>query len=614
MKKETATEELRMTDLPDYDGLFEKNRKEKNVSLRILYSFFSEHKKHFLIAQFYFLLKNAPVWILPLITSSVINLAAKPEGSTVWDFAVLGALALVLVLQNVWSHVKYAMHNNRALRHISAGIRNSLIRKLQQLSITYHKDIETGRLQSKFLRDVEAVEGLNRQVFEHVITTVISLVVTIFITLTKSWVIMLFYLVVIPVNLLLINLFRKRMRRENRQYRTENEQLSARITDMLTMIPVTKAHGLEETEIDRLSSNIRHVASSGLQMDETVAKFGSWNWVISTLLSTSCLIFTGILAYFGHIEVGDIVLYQSYFSAISGQAQVLINIFPMLNTGMEALRSLSEIMLSDEIEDNRDKIRLRYVHGSVQFEDVSYHYPNTRQDVVSHLNLDISPGQCVAFVGASGSGKTTIMNMIIGFLQATEGVVKIDGKPIEAIHLQDYRHFLSVVPQNSILFTGTIRQNILYGLAEVPEEKLMEIVDRANIREFIDRLPDGLDTLIGEHGDKLSGGQKQRISIARALIRDPRIIILDEATSALDNISEYEVQKAMNELMKGRTTFIVAHRLSTIRNADVIVVMKDGVCIEQGSYEELMELHGEFYQLQKLSERNAEMVLEGEKE
>ena len=614
MKKENITDELRMPELPDYDGLFEKNRREKNVSLRILFSFFSEHKKHFLIAQLYFLLKNAPVWIMPLITAEVINLAAKPEGSSVWDFVILGVVSLVLILQNVWSHVKYAMHNNHALRHISAGIRNSLIRKLQQLSITYHKDIETGRLQSKFLRDVEAVEGLNRQVFEHVLTTVISLIVTIFITLSKSWVIMLFYLVVIPVNLLLINFFRGRMRKENRQYRTENEQLSARITDMLTMIPVTKAHGLEETEIGRLSSNIRHVASSGLQMDETVAKFGSWNWVVGTLLSTSCLVFTGLLAYFGHIEVGDIVLYQSYFSAISGQAQMLINIFPMLNTGMEALHSLSEIMLSDEIEDNRDKIRLRYVHGSVQFEDVSYHYPNTRQDVVSHLNLDVNPGQCVAFVGASGSGKTTIMNMIIGFLQATDGVVKIDGKPIGAIHLQDYRHFLSVVPQNSILFTGTIRQNILYGLADVPEEKLMEIVDRANIREFIDRLPDGLDTLIGEHGDKLSGGQKQRISIARALIRDPRIIILDEATSALDNISEYEVQKAMNELMKGRTTFIVAHRLSTIRNADLIVVMKDGVCIEQGSYEELMDLHGEFYQLQKLSERNAELVMEGDKE
>ena len=383
MKKDTIAEEFRNQELPDYDGLFEKNRQKKNVSARILYSFFVEHKKHFLIAQFYFLIKNSPTWILPLITAEIINLAASPEGSSPWDFLRLGLLALVLLLQNVWTHVRYAMHINRALRHISAGIRNSLIKKLQQLSITYHKDIETGRLQSKFLRDVEAVEGMNRQLFDHVISTIISVIITICITLTKSWFIMLFYLVVIPVNLLLINFFRGRMRRENRQYRTENEQLSARITDMLTMIPVTKAHGLENTEIDRIGDNIRHVASSGLQMDRTTAKFGSWHWVVGTMLSTSCLLFTGLLAYFGHIEVGDIVLYQSYFSAISGQAQMLINIFPMLNTGMEALRSLSEIMLSDEIEDNRDKIRLRYVHGSVQFEDVSYHYPNTRQDVVS---------------------------------------------------------------------------------------------------------------------------------------------------------------------------------------------------------------------------------------
>lgn len=608
MQDKTVVEERMIEDLPDYDGLFEKNRQKKNVSARILFSFFSEHKKHFLLAQFFYLLKNAPVWILPLITSSVINLATKPETATVWDFVSLGLLAFALIFQNVWTHVWYAMQNNRALRHISAGIRNSLIRKLQQLSITYHKDIETGRLQSKFLRDVESVEGLNRQIFEVVVPTIISLIVTIAITLSKSRIIMLFYVVVIPVSLLLISAFREKMRSENRQYRSVNEQLSARITDMLTMIPVTKAHGLENTEIHRLGSNILHVEASGLELDKTVAKFGSLHWVVSTMLSTLCLIFTGVLAYFGKIEVGDIVLYQSYFSSISSQALMLVNIFPQLNTGLEALRSLSEIMLSDEIEDNRDKIRLRYVHGSVQFEDVSYHYPNTRQDVVSHLNLDVSPGQCVAFVGASGSGKTTVMNMIIGFLQATDGVVKIDGKPIGALHLQDYRHFLSVVPQNSILFTGTIRENILYGLEGISEEKLWEIVDRANIREFIEKMPQGLDTVVGEHGDKLSGGQKQRISIARALIRDPRIIILDEATSALDNISEFEVQKAMNELMKGRTTFIVAHRLSTIRNADLIVVMKDGHCVEQGSYEELMALEGEYYQLQKLNERNAEMT------
>ena len=213
----------------------------------------------------------------------------------------------------------------------------------------------------------------------------------------------------------------------------------------------------------------------------------------------------------------------------------------------------------------------------------------------------------MAFVGASGSGKSTIMNMIIGFLMPTDGALKIDGKPIEALNLQDYRHFVSVVPQNCILFKGTIRENITYGMRHVSEEQIQRVLDLANIREFGDKLPEGLETQVGEHGGNLSGGQKQRISIARALIRDPKIIILDEATSALDNISEYHVQKAMSSLIKDRTTFIVAHRLSTIRDADKIVVMENGEAVEVGTYTELMEKQGKFFELKTLSELTDKM-------
>ena len=201
------------------------------------------------------------------------------------------------------------------------------------------------------------------------------------------------------------------------------------------------------------------------------------------------------------------------------------------------------------------------------------------------------------------------MNMIIGFLLPTKGEMLVDGKPIEALNLTDYRHFISVVPQNSILFTGTIRENITYGLAHVDEELLDEVVKLSNIDEFLKDLPNGLDTMIGENGGKLSGGQKQRISIARALIRDPKILILDEATSALDNISEYHVQRAISHLIDGRTTFIVAHRLSTIRDADRIVVMDGGRCVEMGTYEELMEQKGKFYELKTLNDMNAEAKL-----
>lgn len=195
------------------------------------------------------------------------------------------------------------------------------------------------------------------------------------------------------------------------------------------------------------------------------------------------------------------------------------------------------------------------------------------------------------------------MNLIIGFLNATSGEIDIDGKPIEMLNLQDYRHFLAVVPQNCILFSGTIKENILYGLANYSKQRFEQVLDLANIREFTDKLPDGINTYVEEHGGNLSGGQKQRISIARAMMRDPKIIILDEATSALDNISEYHVQQAMSSLMKNRTTFIVAHRLSTIRDANKIVVMENGECIEQGTYDELMKKHGKFYELKTLSDR-----------
>lgn len=213
--------------------------------------------------------------------------------------------------------------------------------------------------------------------------------------------------------------------------------------------------------------------------------------------------------------------------------------------------------------------------------------------------------------GLVGFGKSTIINLLIGLLEPTQGHILVDGVPLDEISRQTYRHFISVVPQNSILFSGTIRENITYGLNNYSEEELQKAVADADISEFLPSLPGGLDAQVGEHGDKLSGGQKQRICIARALIRNPRILIMDEATSALDNVAEYHVQKAVNRLVKARTTFIVAHRLSTIRNADRIVVMENGIAVEIGSYEELMQKGGRFCELERLSRIREESVSEG---
>lgn len=602
--KEKSSIDLDNAVLPDYDEVFTSTEPGKNLAGKVLFRFFRENYREFILSLIFFFIKNAAVWIIPIIMANALEIAANPSEhnlSELWMNALIGFLSLV---QNIPFSALYIRYSSRALRNIGAGLRNSLIKKLQHLSITYHKEVESGRLQSKFLRDIEAIEFLTSQMVMSIIPAIINIIVTVVITMQKSLTVTMFYIVIIPTSLSLIMAFRKPMRNSNSEFRHEVENMSAKISDMLEMIPITKAHGLEDEEIDKLEKNIKRLKSRGMKLDKTAGFFGAFNWVAVNVLSNSCIIFTAFLAYKGKIQVGDIIMYQTYFGVIMGQANMLIGLYPEFIKGTESLKSVSEIMLSNDIEDNRDKIRIRYVHGTIQFKDVYYKYPNADNYSIKNFSINVEPGECVAFVGASGSGKSTIMNMIIGFMKPNRGVVKIDGKDIFELDLRDYRKFIAVVPQNSILFTGTIRDNITYGMKSVDEARLNEVVELANIKEFIDKMPDGLDTKIGEHGGKLSGGQKQRIAIARALIRDPKIIILDEATSALDNISEYQVQQAMGSLIKGRTTFIVAHRLSTIRDADRIVVMENGEIVEIGTFDELMSKKGEFYKLKTLSEIN----------
>lgn len=596
--------------IPDYEFLFQENAEQNSPEKvgGILKMLLSQNSLKIAVSSLLYIVKASPTWAIPLVTAEVINIITNPGDDTVRKLILYGIILFVLLIQNIPMHVLYARFTDRMLRTVGAGLRNTLVKKLQHLSITYHKEIESGRIQSKFLRDIEAVEFLNTHFIKSVIPSLISVAVSVGIALSKSRIVTLFFLIVIPINVMLVYAFRNTISTTNRKFRKETENISARVSNMLGMIPVTKAHGLENEEIAHLEENIRRLREQGLILDKVTAYFGSILWVISQMMSAVCLFFTGYLALKGKIQVGDMVLYQNYFNSISNNIQSLINIYPELTKGLESIRSVSEIVLSDRIEDNSNKIRLRYVHGSISFDHVYYRYPNSDEDIIKDFSLNVEPGECIAFVGASGSGKSTVMNMIIGFLIATRGTVKIDGKPIEDLNLVDYRHFISVVPQNSILFTGSIRENITYGLTGITEERLAEVVRLANIDEFTDNLPDGLDTMIGEDGGKLSGGQKQRISIARALIRDPKILILDEATSALDNISEYHVQKAISHLIKGRTTFIVAHRLSTIRDADRIVVMDNGKCVETGSYDELMAKKGKFYELKTLNDMNAEQA------
>lgn len=586
--------------IPDMERLFgygeTKSTRKEGYILKLL----RKDWKSLFITTLIYLLQASPVWLIPLITSDVIDVATTRPDGYVRRLEIEGVFAAVIIFQNVFSTAWRSSIVNKRIRSTVSEIRSGVIRKLQRLSITYHHEIEEGKIQSKFLRDIDSVEVYYRTMVFSFLPAIIGTIVSIGISLYKNAFVTLFFLLVIPINILVMLGFRRAMRKERFQYRMENENLSSKVTTVLQMMMITKSHGLVAGEGYSIGQKIDLVKAAGLRMDKTEAWFGSFMWVIGQLLSVGCLFFCVILALKGYISIGEVVLFQSLFASINGSIQQLIALYPTMASGGEALRSLSEIMHADDIERDGGKL-VKYIKGDVDFCKVSYHYPNEEKAVIQDFDLHVKKGERIAIVGGSGSGKSTIMNLLIGLLSPTEGRILIDGKPLDEISLQEYRRFLSVVPQNSILFSGTIRENITYGLDRYTEEQLQKAVEDASITEFLPSLPKGLDSQVGERGDKLSGGQRQRVSIARALIRNPNILIMDEATSALDNVAEFHVQQAIDRLVKNRTTFVVAHRLSTIRNADRIVVMEEGKMVEVGTYEELMSLGGKFSELERLS-------------
>ena len=602
--------------IPDYDYLFEENVDAKG---KVKSRFFSKIVRlnlwQIIYSTFIYLLQASPTFVMPIITANIIDITTaavnSPSGITdsVWtELAINAAILAVVIIQNIPTTMWRWHVVSKMLRRTSAGIKCAVVRKLQSLSITYHKDLESGKIQSKFLKDTDTVDSLFNCLMFSIIPNIIGVIVATVISAYKNGYVALFFLLVIPVNVGLTFLFRKNIRKRNRDYRLKTEYMSTRLSNMVEMMAVTKAHGLEQTEISSVEQSIKSLEGSGLKMDKTLASFGASAWVVSVFLSATCLVFCVILALNGYITVGEVVLYQSMFTSISGYVSGLVNIAPQIGNGFEALRSVSEIMNVKDVEISIAKAEPVKISGDVDFKNVSYKYPNTEQLVVKNLDFAVKSGECVAVVGSSGSGKSTVMNLIIGLLKPTEGEILIDGKPLGEYNLSEYRHNISVVPQNSILFSGSIRENITYGLNKYSEEDLKRAVETANLTEFLNGLPHGIDTVIGEHGDKLSGGQKQRITIARALIRNPAILILDEATSALDNISEYHVQQAISKSIKGRTTFIVAHRLSTIRDADKIIVMENGRCVESGTFQELLAKKGKFYELKTLNDLNVKQA------
>ena len=575
-------------------------KKHKGHPMQILLGLYKGNYHKFFLAVIFFFIKHAPVWVLPIVTANIINDITSGSPETYQNIIIQAMIMIVLVALNIRMNYMYTRYKSLATRYAETGLRRALVRKLQQLSISYHKETQSGRLQSKIMRDVEAVETLSTQMFLSILNIALNIAIALIVTINKSLVVFIFFLLTTPIAAATMVFFRNVMKKRNNEFRKEMEETSARVMEMVELIPVTRAHALEEEEVQKMSGQLFAVAEKGYRLDVIQSLFGSVGWAIFQIFQVVCLGFTGFLAIKGTVMPGDITLYQSYFATIVSQVSSLMSLIPTIAKGIESVNSIGEVLLEDDIEQNEGKEIIKDIYGEFDFKDVTFRYNNIDRPVLHNLNLHVDKGETIALVGESGAGKSTILNLVIGFNQVNSGEVLIDGHNMKDIDLRSYRKYLAVVPQTSILFSGTIRDNITYGVDNVDEATLDEIVKAANLTDLINSLPDGLDTMVGEHGGKLSGGQRQRISIARALIRNPKVIVLDEATSALDSISEKLIQEALNNLTKDRTTFIVAHRLSTIKDADKIAVIADGHCVEYGTYDELMNLKGEFYQMKKI--------------
>lgn len=582
------------------DVVQDSYRSNPNHPVKILLSLYRGKYRDLFLSTFFYIVKHSAVWVLPIVTANIVNYVTEGRQDVWGPIFQNVTLLLILIALNVPANYLHTRFKSHATRSVEAALRGALVRKIQQLSIPCHKNLQSGRLQSKVMRDVEAVETLSSQVFISLLNIIINIAVALAVTVSKSRMVFFFFLLTIPVAALTIVFFRNPMKKRNRDFRKEMETTSAKVLEMLEMVPITRAHALEDKEASRMSLQLHLVAQEGYHLDIVQSTFGSVSWAIFQAFQVVCLIFTASLALRHTIPVGDIVLYQSYFTTIVNQVSSVTALLPTIAKGMESVSSIGEILNERDVEDNRGKKKMEYLEGRYDFEDVHFAYPSSRNEVVSGVSFHVEPGETVAFVGKSGAGKSTLLNLIIGFLLPKKGKLLVDGQDLSEINLPSYRRFLAVVPQNTVLFSGSIRDNITYGLQNVPEEAVQKAVKAANLSDVIRELPDGLDTLVGSHGDKLSGGQKQRISIARALVRNPRVILFDEATSALDSISEKAIQDALNNLIRGRTTFIVAHRLSTIRSADKIGVFQNGRCVEFGTWDELMAQKGVFFRMKTL--------------
>lgn len=576
-------------------------RQKVNEMLKRFIKYYKPHKKLFFIDLLCAFIVAIINLVYPMIARQIIGKHA--ENKDIKMILILGGVLLAIYILKAglnyfiqyWGHIVGV--------RIQGDMRKEMFQKLQKLPFSYFDENKTGHIMSRIINDLMDISELAHHGPEDIFLSFITLIGSYIMLSIIDWRLALIVFSVIPFIIIFAAKRRVHQRRAFKQMRIETAEINAEVESSVAGIRVAKAYCADQHELNKFQeSSNRFQHARGMAYKE-MGIFQSGMQFLTDFLYLIVLVAGGYFFYRGWIQSEDLAAYILYIMMLINPIRTLVNIYEQIQSGMSGFVRFCEIMDLPEEQDINQAIELTNFKDAIVFDDVSftYHHHENRPAVLSHLSFTIPKGKTVALVGPSGGGKTTICHLIPRFYEVDDGQILIDGKNITSLKRASLRKEIGIVAQDVFLFAGTIKENIAYGNFEKSDEEIIEAAKKANIHEFIMALEKGYDTYVGERGVLLSGGQKQRISIARAFLKDPEILILDEATSALDNMTEMQIQNALTKLAKGRTTLVVAHRLSTVKTADVIIVLTEDGIMEQGSHEELLKkngLYAELYQYQ----------------
>ncbi len=564
--------------------------------LRNFISYYKPYRKMFFIDMVCALLVSACNLIYPYLAKDIINIYVPQKNLQMillWG-GILLAIYVVKALLNFviqyWGHLVGV--------GMQGDMRSDLFRKMQSLPFSFFDNNKTGSLMSRVTNDLQDISELAHHGPEDLFLSLLSLIGAFFIMMDIDWRLTLIVYAAIPFVILFAVVTRKEMMRAFKLSREEIASVNGELETSISGIRVSKSYTAEDSEqekFDRANDRFRHARKLSYRI---MGIFFSGMGLMTDLLYLLTLVAAGIFFLKEEIDPGEFAAFLLYISMFLDPIKKLINIFEQLQNGMTGFARFREIMDQEPEKDCNDPEELGEVRGEIRFDNVSFSYrEGEEKPVIENLSLTIAAGRTVALVGPSGGGKTTLCNLIPRFYEIDGGTITLDGRDIRRLRRKDLRKNIGTVAQDVFLFEGTVRDNIRFGKPDATEEEIIEAAKKAEIHDFVTALPQGYDTNVGERGVKLSGGQKQRISIARVFLKDPAILILDEATSALDNVTEQQIRRALDKLSQGRTGLIVAHRLSTVKNADEIIVLTaDGVA-ERGNHQQLLEKNGIYAEL-----------------